>query len=52
MYFRPQETQQSSRVSEGKQGYSVRQNEAQRLREARLQKPPEKDPFKMTRFVS
>ncbi|XP_053385855.1 uncharacterized protein C7orf57-like [Mercenaria mercenaria] len=47
---RPVETQQSSRPSEGKQGYSVRQNETQRLREARLQKPVDKDPFKMTRF--
>lgn len=49
-HIRAQETQQSSRPSEGKQGYSVRQNEAQRLREAKLQKPPAKDPFKMTRF--
>ncbi|XP_060587799.1 uncharacterized protein C7orf57 homolog isoform X2 [Ruditapes philippinarum] len=43
-------TQQSSRHSEGKQGYSVRQTETQRLREAQLQKPVQRDPFKMTRF--
>ncbi|KAL4217238.1 hypothetical protein ACF0H5_023689 [Mactra antiquata] len=44
-----QNTQQSSRPSEGKSSF-VRQNETQRLREARLQKPTPKDPFKMTRF--
>jgi hypothetical protein len=45
-------TQQSSRHSEGKQGYSVRQTETQRLRDAQLQKPVQRDPFKMTRYVT
>ncbi|XP_052812286.1 uncharacterized protein C7orf57 homolog isoform X2 [Mya arenaria] len=45
-----EDCQQSSRPSEGKSGYSVRQTETQRLREAKLQKSPEKEVFKMTRF--
>lgn len=49
-FNREAQTQQSARPSEGRQSYAVKQTETQRLREARLQKPVAKDPFKMTRF--
>jgi len=39
-----------SRHSEGRSVKGVRQTETQRLREAKLRKPEEKDMFKMTRF--
>ncbi|KAH3750094.1 uncharacterized protein C7orf57-like [Dreissena polymorpha] len=47
---RRQDVEHSARPSEGKTNFAVRQTETQRLREARLQKPAEKEVFKMTRF--